>query len=337
MPPRVAMIMPVYNEARHLRAVLDSIASQSFDCERLFFIAVDGGSTDGSVDILRSWFTQSGIAGCVISNPRRKIPIALNLGLELTTNDDIILRLDAHTLYGATYVADAVRGLESAPPDVCCVGCAQIPEPSSRFKERVVGALYTNPMGLGGADFRVGDDVREVDNIYLGVWRPGVMSRTGGFNETMEANEDGEMSARLRQMGYRILRIPLPCRCLIKRGMTGTIRQWGRYGYWRSKMLQRNPQCIRRRHVIPPAAAILVLVLASSPLRLILLPAFSIYALLVFRCRADAEPLPVTLSTLAFFPLVQFAFGCGMLIGLLTGRGAYWPPDASTASAQINS
>ncbi|MGZ5234459.1 MAG: glycosyltransferase, partial [Burkholderiales bacterium] len=109
------MIMPVYNEARHLPAALESIAAQAFDHERMFFVAVDGNSNDGSADILRAWFAQSEIGGCVVSNPCRKIPIALNLGLERATNDDIILRLDAHSIYGTTYVADAVRELENAP------------------------------------------------------------------------------------------------------------------------------------------------------------------------------------------------------------------------------
>jgi glycosyltransferase involved in cell wall biosynthesis len=71
--------MPVRNEALHLPAVLDSVAQQTFDHERLFFVAVDGDSTDESRDILRAWFAESGIAGRVISNPKRKIPIALNL------------------------------------------------------------------------------------------------------------------------------------------------------------------------------------------------------------------------------------------------------------------
>src|ERR1700719_3400360 len=86
---RVVLIMPVYNEARHLPTVLKSISSQTIDRERMYFVAVDGNSSDGSPDILRAWFAQSGIAGCVIANPRRKIPVALNLGLKQATDEDV--------------------------------------------------------------------------------------------------------------------------------------------------------------------------------------------------------------------------------------------------------
>lgn len=318
MLTRVVLIMPVYNEARHLPRVLQSIASQTFDRGRIYFVAVDGNSEDGSIDILRDWLAQSGISGAVLTNPSRRIPVSLNLGVAQATVDDIILRLDAHTVYEPAYVAETVRSLENAAPDVACIGCAQLPLPDGTFADRIVGALYTNPMGLGGADFRVGGDVREVDNIYLGAWRPGLLQLAGGFDETMVANEDAELSARLRRRGYRILRVPLPCRFLVKRGLIASVRQWHRYGYWRAKMLKRNPQFIRRRHVISPAAMLLAVALAISPARALLLAAFCLYSILVFRYRSREEPLLVTLASLLFFPVLQCGYALGMLMGALT-------------------
>lgn len=319
---RVVVIMPVYNEARHLPRVLESLSAQEFDRRRLFFVAVDGGSTDESATILRQWLSAAGIRGCVASNPRRKIPISLNVGLEHATDDDVIVRLDAHTLYGPRYLADAVAALETAPSDVACVGGPQRPIPATRFSQRLVEALYTNPMGLGGADFRFGSDVREVDHVYLGVWRPGILSHAGGFNEELEANEDGEMSARIRALGYRILRVPLPCRFIINRGVWGSIKQWNRYGYWRCKMLLSNPGDLRRRHLITPIAAVSAVALACSPLRLLLVPLFGVYSLLVYRGRANGESPAVTLATTLYFPALQFAFAAGMLAALVTGRGS---------------
>ena len=332
------MIMPVFNEARHLPEVLQSIAAQEFERDRMFLIVVDGNSSDGSAHYAKAWLSNTNVPGCVLSNPRRKIPIGLNIALRHVSEDDIVLRLDAHTVYGSTYVADALRALERAPEDVACIGGAHLPVPGSTFEERVVEALYTNPLGLGGADFRLGDDIRETDSVYLGAWRPGVLIRADGFNETMEANEDGELAARVRGMGYRILRVPLPCRFLIKRGLWASIRQWNRYGFWRAKMLQRQPQFVRFRHVASPAGVVIAAALVCSPWRLLLLPAFIVYALFVFRGRAKDEPLLVTLTTLAFFPALQFAWGLGMLAGIVTGRGSGWPPIRSrTVSAQIRS
>jgi hypothetical protein len=167
------------------------------------------------------------------------------------------------------------------------------------------------------------------------VWRPGLLAGAGGFNEALEANEDGEMSARIRDLGYRIVRVPLRCRFIINRSPLGAVRQWHRYGFWRCKMLRSNPRFIRRRHVINPAAALLAIGLAVSPLRLLLLPAFALYCLLVFRARAKGEPPVVTLASFGYFPVLQFANALGMFAGLLSGpvkrRAAFDRPIAVRA------
>jgi GT2 family glycosyltransferase len=176
-------------------------------------------------------------------------------------------------------------------------------------------------MGLGGASFRRGNDVRDVDHAYLGVWRATVLARVGGFNDAMDANEDAELSARIRALGYSIRRAPLPCRFIMNKGPWGSIRQWNRYGYWRAKMLLNNPGFVRARHVINPLAAVIGVALAISPLRPFLLPLFAAYGALVFRGRQKGEPFIVTVASLVYFPVLQFAFAMGLLGGLITGGG----------------
>lgn len=317
---RVLIIMPVYNEVRHLPLVLESIRAQTFSHTRVYMVAVDGGSLDGSRDILRAWFTQGDVPGLVAVNPQRKITAALNIGLAYAGEDDIVLRLDAHTIYEPTYVADAVLAIERASADVGCIGCAHIPVSATGFGKRLVEALYTNPMGLGGADYRTGSDVREVDTAYLGAWRAALLRRVGGFNEALEAGEDAEMAARIRALGYRILRVPLPCRFIINRGPIATIRQWHRYGYWRARMLLANPRSMRLRHVVSVASAIAALALSLSPFRPALVPVFGVYCALVVRGRTRNETPAVTIASMFYFPALQLAFSAGLMRGLLSAR-----------------
>ncbi|MFI5388950.1 MAG: glycosyltransferase, partial [Candidatus Eremiobacterales bacterium] len=105
MTARVALVMPMLNEAVDLPETLASIGAQTFDASRMRFIAVDGGSTDASREIVERWLALSGIEGEVVRNPRKRIPISLNVGAERAGRDALIVRLDAHTTYGPTYIA----------------------------------------------------------------------------------------------------------------------------------------------------------------------------------------------------------------------------------------
>ncbi len=332
---RVCIIMPVYNEAAHLPFVLRSLEMQSFDRGRLRVIAVDGGSIDGSAEMIDAWMKNNRLQGCVLCNPLRKIPISLNLALAHANEDEIIIRADAHTIYGETYVEDVVEALCRSDAEVACVGGAQLPVTGITFEQHVIEALYTNPMGLGGAGFRRGEDVREVDSVYLGAWRPGVLQKAGGFNESMDANEDGELAARLRERGFRIVRTPLPCRFIINRSLWQTIRQWNRYGYWRAKMLRRHPRFVRLRHIVTPAAALACVALVFTPLRALLALAFVVYGGAVFLGRGKREPLGVTAATVLFFPVLQFAFAAGMFSGLLSAAAVPWPAVSSRAASSV--
>lgn len=78
--PAVSIVMPSFNQRRYLQVAIDSILSQSCDAE---VIVMDGGSTDGSVDVLKSYGTQIRY----VSEPDRGQSDALNKGLSLATGD----------------------------------------------------------------------------------------------------------------------------------------------------------------------------------------------------------------------------------------------------------
>lgn len=314
---RITLIMPVRNEARDLPATLASLTAQVFDHSRLRLFVIDGCSDDATRELAATWFSSGTIAGGVIANPARTIPAGLNTGILYADTGDIIVRLDGHTLYGPSYLAELISTLEDAPADVACAGGPQRPVSDSSFASRLVGSLYANPMGLGGADHRSSREKRYVSQVYLGAWRPGVLQRLGGFDERWRANEDSELSARILQARWRILWAPLDCRYRINRGPYATFRQWSGYGYWRAQTLRRYPALAKPRHFAAPLALLIAAGLLCTPFRPLLAAGYAAYAGAVVLKRGPQDSLALALAGALFFPCTQAGWSFGLLRGLL--------------------
>jgi glycosyltransferase involved in cell wall biosynthesis len=315
---RIACIMPFLNEARSLPAVLATLAVQQIERERLYFIAVDSGSNDGSADVVLAWLKSARIAGHVENATSRGIPQALNAGLAVAHAADIIVRLDAHTLYDPLYLATLVSALDELPEDVWCVGGAPTPAPAVDFATSLGAALYGNPMGLGPADFRqASKGPRRVSTVYLGAWRPGVLQRLGGWDERWAANEDCELTERIAAAGGAIVRVPVRCGVISNRPPAATIVQRFRYAYWRMQTFKRYPRAVRMRHIVPPLVLALGLALAASRRVRLLAALYAPYASATIALRPRGERPAISAATLVYFPLVHAAYALGLIAGLL--------------------
>ena len=82
MSVKISIIMALYNGAATLRRCLDSVKSQTY--RNIELIVIDGGSSDGSLEILRQY--QDSIHYWE-SEPDRGIYHAWNKGLDHVTGD----------------------------------------------------------------------------------------------------------------------------------------------------------------------------------------------------------------------------------------------------------
>ncbi len=80
--PLVSIVMPSYNQARFLEDAIRSVLEQ--DYPRVELIVIDGGSTDGSQEILHQY--RDRMAYC-ISEPDQGQADAINKGFRLTRGD----------------------------------------------------------------------------------------------------------------------------------------------------------------------------------------------------------------------------------------------------------
>ena len=81
---KVSIITVVYNGAEFIRDCIESVLSQTYaDIE---YIIVDGKSTDGTVDIVKSYGTNVAL---FISEPDKGLYDAMNKGIRRATGDVI--------------------------------------------------------------------------------------------------------------------------------------------------------------------------------------------------------------------------------------------------------
>ena len=107
MPPTISIVTPCLNAAATIGRTLDSVASQSYP--GIEHIVVDGGSTDGTLEILAQF---PGVK--VISEPDEGLSDAVNKGIALSTGE-LVGWLNADDWYLPGALAAVAEAAEANP------------------------------------------------------------------------------------------------------------------------------------------------------------------------------------------------------------------------------
>ena len=107
--PLVSIITPSFNQARYIEATIQSVLGQ--DYPRIEYIVIDGGSSDGTVDLLKKYDHK---LAYWVSEKDKGQTDAINKGFARATGD-ILAWINSDDTYEPGAIAAAVKYLQEHP------------------------------------------------------------------------------------------------------------------------------------------------------------------------------------------------------------------------------
>jgi GT2 family glycosyltransferase len=191
MQTNLGLVVIGRNEGERLGQCLKSVVSKVGQV-----VYVDSNSTDGSVALAKSFGID--VIELDLSQPLSAAR-ARNAGFEyLTTHYDhlkYIQFLDGDCEMAAGWLTTAVAKLEANPDFAIVCGRRRELHPDATIYNKLCDIEWNTPIGEAGACG--GDFLAHAD----------AFQQVGGFNAALIAGEEPEMCVRLRQKGWKILRV----------------------------------------------------------------------------------------------------------------------------------
>lgn len=188
---KASIVIRTLNESKHLPELLEGIRTQDTDGLDTEVVVVDSGSTDGTLDIARSY------AATIVHIERRDFSFgrSLNLGCRASTGEYLVF-ISGHCIPVETHwLRELLEPLRSGAA-VYSYG-RQVGGESSRFSEKQLFRKY----------FPEVSRIPQTDSIFVNNANSALVKsiwEEHPFDEELTGLEDMELAKRLVSKGYRI-------------------------------------------------------------------------------------------------------------------------------------
>jgi succinoglycan biosynthesis protein ExoA len=253
----VSVIVPCRNEIRHIRAFLDSVFRQELGRIEMEVLVADGMSDDGTRRVLDE-FERRFAAIRILDNPEQIASTGLNRAIR-EAKGEIIVRMDAHTLYAPDYIRSCVEVLNESNADN--VGGPALTRADGYIAQAIAHAFHT-PFATGGAKFRDPRYEGPVDTVPYGCWRKSTLERIGMFDEKQVRSQDDELNRRLVSSGGKVWQSPRIVSWYQPRtSLSSLFRQYFQYGFWKVAVIRKHHRLAARRNLMPGLCLLVGIVL----------------------------------------------------------------------------
>lgn len=245
---RCMVVIPCLNEARHIGALLTEL-SEPAERNDLRIVVADGGSTDGTRDIVREIADQNPRV-VLLDNPRRLQSAAVNQAVAAYGDEvDFFIRIDAHGGYPANYCDRLIEEASATGADSIVVSMAT---KGFGLFQKATAVAQNSKLGNGGSPHREGAPGHWTDHGHHALMRVEAFRAVGGYDESFSHNEDAELDYRLRAAGYRIWMTDKTFMTYYPRASASALfRQYLGYGRGRARNILKHRTWPKLRQAIP--------------------------------------------------------------------------------------
>ena len=203
----ISIVIPCRNEEAYIDQCLASILANDYPKDEVEVLVVDGMSEDGTRAVVARYARRYRSVH-LVDNPKRVIPVALNIGIKRAIGE-VIMRMDAHATYDQKYISKCVNALEKHGAE-SVGGIWRIIPRTNTLIGRAITKSLSHRFGIGNAHYRLrkSQEPKWVDTVPFFCHRKEVFQKVGFFNEKVERSEDMEFNLRLKKAGGRTILVP---------------------------------------------------------------------------------------------------------------------------------
>jgi glycosyltransferase involved in cell wall biosynthesis len=203
----IAVVVPTLNDRDGLEKLINALAAQTRAPDEV--VVVDGGSTDGTSELLEDWRASSRVPIKVVTGSPLSIGAARNAGVQAASHDWI-----ACTDAGCRPVPQWLGAIDAARRDADFIAGVVIVDGRTAFERALALTHYPSADELDDPGLLVrtshrlfgrGYDPDRVGGAYMAFTKP-VWNAVGGFPTGLAASEDHAFSSAVVAQGFRVTR-----------------------------------------------------------------------------------------------------------------------------------
>jgi succinoglycan biosynthesis protein ExoA len=246
-PICISVIVSCRNEIRNIRTFLGCLFHQDLRGLEMEVLIADGMSEDGTRAVLSEFDRKYSVLR-VIDNPEKIAATGLNYAIA-EANGEIILRMDAHSIYAPDYVRTCVEVLHETNADN--VGGPALTRAEGYIPKAIAHAFHV-PFAVGNAKFRDPHYEGPASTVPYGCWRKSTLDCIGPFDEEMVRGQDDELNFRILASGGKVWQSPKIVSWYQPRATLGTLfHQFFQNGFWKVAAIRKHRRPASLRNLVP--------------------------------------------------------------------------------------